>query len=180
MYADLLHIVPYFPTACFPHLFYVSHFRHCFFTISHVCYIFLHVFHICSMLVFVTFLYAFSDVRVCPCVFSHFFRIVKYFPETHSTEDGIIEARVSHKKSSQQHTQAGPKKTQKLQMHWKTIPQGAARSAAPCGYCFSIHLQFVCIQVRLRVFHRGQKQHDIGATPIRCFFLLPEAKLKTS
>ena len=27
-----------------------------------------------------------------------------------TTEDGIIEARVSHRKSSQQHTQAGPKK----------------------------------------------------------------------
>ena len=45
------------------------------------------------------------------------------------TEGGIIEARVSHRKSSQQHTQAGPKKYTKIANELKN--NRAPPSAAP-------------------------------------------------
>ena len=45
------------------------------------------------------------------------------------TEDGIIEARVSHRKSSQQHIQAGPKKYTKIANELKN--HRAPPSAAP-------------------------------------------------
>ena len=45
------------------------------------------------------------------------------------TEDGIIEARVSHRKSSEQHTQAGPKKYSKIANELKN--NRARPSAAP-------------------------------------------------
>ena len=41
--------------------------------------------------------------------------------EKHDTEDGIIEARVPRRKSSQQHTQAGPKKYTKIANELKNI-----------------------------------------------------------
>ena len=54
------------------------------------------------------------------------------------TEDGIIEARVSHRKSSQQHIQAGPKKIHKIANELKN--NRAPPSAPPVGIVF----QFIC------------------------------------
>ena len=53
------------------------------------------------------------------------------FGPPNTTEDGIIEARVSHRKSSQQHTQAGPKKYTKIAN--KLNNNGAPPSVAPQG-----------------------------------------------
>ena len=47
------------------------------------------------------------------------------------TEGGIIEARVSHRKSSQQHTQAGPKKYTKIANELKNNTHRGRREAPP-------------------------------------------------
>ena len=48
-----------------------------------------------------------------------------------ATEDGIIEARVSHRKSSQQHTQAGPKKYTKIANELKNNTTGGGAKRRP-------------------------------------------------
>ena len=57
------------------------------------------------------------------------------------SEDGIIEARVSHRKSSQQHTQAGPKKYKLCR--WIETQLGTAFSGAPQGAENSTNMSYV-------------------------------------
>ena len=67
------------------------------------------------------------------------------------TEGRIIEARVSHRKSSQQHTQAGPKKYSKMHMNWKTRrrlrrrPTGGGASRRPLWVLFFNSLATFCV-----------------------------------
>ena len=66
----------------------------------------------------------------CSCAFIFSIGGMLYmFPDFVDTEGGMIEAIVSHRKSSQQHTQAGPKKYTKIAKELKN--NRAPPSAVP-------------------------------------------------